>query len=765
MPMSTITPPPYKPPEPISSSSITPIPSADDSPGARHLRRLWRGPEADPAWARPCLWLLLGLTTVLYVWGLSASGWANAFYSAAAQAGSASWKAFFFGSSDAANSITVDKPPASLWPMALSVRAFGLSSWSILLPQALMGVATVAVLHATLKRHFGALAGLVGGAALALTPVAALMFRYNNPDALLTLLLVVAAWTALRAVEDGRTRWFVATGALVGLGFLTKQLQVLLVVPGFALAGLVAGRGSIWQRSRGLLVVGVSMLLGAGWWIAVVELVPATWRPYIGGSQDNSFLELTFGYNGLGRITGDEVGSVGGPMGSTGTGGTAEAFAPPGGVGGAGFGGTPPAGMGALGGQGAGGPGGAWGQTGWSRLFDGSLGGQVAWLIPAAVMFTAVGLWWLRRRPRTDMQRASIMVWSVWLLVTAAVFSFMGGIFHEYYTIALAPAIAALVGLGVAMLWERRDDWSAAAFAAAVTAVSGWWAVELLGRAEGWNTWLGPLVGFLAAVGTVGFAVIALLRRHGDAVPSGAFRALGSVAMVAALAGPTAWTLQTVSTPHSGSIVLAGPLGSQRGGPGGGMAGMAGMAPGAAPGGVQDGAADDGSGALPGGAGAPVPPNASFTPPQGFNPGTGQGPPSLTYGPGAQGGPGGAGGLLDAAEPSEEVRQLLVEGAEDFDWVAATVGANNAAGFQLATELPVMPIGGFNGSDPSPTLEEFKQMVADGRIHWFISTGGGFPGQSGGSGAGGDIDSWVSENFEQITVDGTAMYDLTSPTD
>jgi 4-amino-4-deoxy-L-arabinose transferase-like glycosyltransferase len=708
------------------------------------------------------LWALLGLTAVLYVWNLSASGWANAFYSAAAQAGSASWKAFFYGSSDAANSITVDKPPASLWPMALSVRLFGLSSWSILLPQALMGVASVGVLYAAVKRHFGAMAGMVAGVTLALTPVAALMFRFNNPDALLTLLLVVAAWTTLRAIEDGRLRWFVATGLLVGFGFLTKQLQVLLVVPGFALAGLVAGHGNLWARTRGLLVAGVSMLLGAGWWVAVVELVPESWRPYIGGSQENSFLELTFGYNGLGRITGDEVGSVGGAP----TGGGPAGALTPGGAGLAG-GGTP----------GGGGPGGGWGQTGWSRLFDGSLGGQIAWLIPAALVLAAVGLWWLRRQRRTDLQRASILVWTSWLLVTAAVFSFMGGIFHEYYTVALAPAIAALVGLGAAMIWQRRDTWSAAAVAAGVTALTGWWAVELLGRAEDWNPWLAPVVGVLAALGALGFAAVAVLRRRGETIPSAAFATLGGLALVAGLAGPTAWTLQTVATPHQGGIVLAGPLDGAMG-PGGGRLG-------GPPGGANAPAGADGQTGADGQA-APAPNgqtgsgqrpgNGQLTPPQGLAPGSGQLPPlpggagGTAQGPGGTaqgpgGGAGGPGGLLGATEPSEEVQQLLIDGAEDYEWVAATVGANNAAGFQLATELPVMPIGGFNGSDPSPTLEEFQQLVAEGKVHWFISTGGGFAGQRGGSAAGDDIDAWVTESFEQVSVDGTVMYDLTEPTD
>ncbi|MGZ4674509.1 MAG: ArnT family glycosyltransferase, partial [Ilumatobacteraceae bacterium] len=246
---------------------------------------LYDGTSPERArWERPALITLLGLTAVMFLWGLSASGWANSFYSAAAQAGSQSWKAWFFGSSDAANAITVDKPPASLWIMGLSVRMFGLNSWSILVPQALMGVATVGVVYASVRRRFSAAAALLAGAVMATTPVAALMFRFNNPDAMLTLLMALAAYATMRGIEDGRRRWIVLTGALVGFGFLTKQLQVLLVVPPLALAHLVAAPQRLRRRAADLLIGGAAMVGAAGWWLAIVELTPASMRPFIGGS-------------------------------------------------------------------------------------------------------------------------------------------------------------------------------------------------------------------------------------------------------------------------------------------------------------------------------------------------------------------------------------------------------------------------------------------------------------------------------------------------
>jgi 4-amino-4-deoxy-L-arabinose transferase-like glycosyltransferase len=669
------------------------------------VERAWRGRDDDPTWARPALLVLLVATFALYAWNLSASGWANSFYSSAAQAGSESWKAFFFGSSDAAGSITVDKPPLALWPMALSVRIFGLSSWSLLLPQALMGVATVGVLHATVRRWASAGAALLAGAVLALTPVAALMFRFNNPDALLTLLMVVAAYTALRGIEDGRTRWFVLTGVAIGLGFLTKQLQVLLVVPGFAVAYLLAGQASIPRRLRDLAVAGVAMVASAGWWILAVELWPASSRPYIGGSQENSILELTLGYNGLGRLTGDETGSVGG-------------------------GGGP-----------GGGGGGMWGQTGITRMFDGVIGGQIAWLLPAALVLLGVGLWVTRRAARSDMARASLVVWGAWLLVTGLTFSFMAGIFHEYYTVALAPAVGALVGIGAGLLWKRGDLLGRAVLSGVVV-LTAVWAAVLLGRASDWNPWLSPLVVAGGLVAALALVVTALPEQWTGGL--GLARWSGAAAILAVtvvLLGPAAWSLQTASTGQEGSIVTAGPaVSGSTGGPGGaGVPGGAGAFPG-------------GAGGFPGAQGQT---GQTFTPPTGA---TGQGG-FPGGGPGGAGG-GGMGGLLGGTEVSDDLAAVLTEDADAYTWIAATTGSQNASSYQLATEESVMPIGGFNGSDPSPTLEQFQAYVAAGDVHWYLESGLSGQGSMGGSDAAQEIATWVEQTFEAQTVDGVTLYDL-----
>ena len=649
-------------------------------------------------WERPVLGLLLVLAAALYLFGLDRSGYANSFYSAAAQAGSQSWKALFFGSSDAANSITVDKPPASLWPVALSVRIFGLSSWSILAPEALMGVASVWLLAATVKRQFGAAAGLLAGAVLALTPVAVLMFKFNNPDALLVLLMVAAVWAVLRAVADGRTRWLVLTGVLVGFGFLTKQLQVLVVVPALAGTYLVAGPPKLGRRVVQLLVGLAAVIVSAGWWIAVVSLWPASSRPYIGGSQDNSFISLTFGYNGLGRLTGNETGSVGG--------GRAGGGAP------------------------------SWGDTGIGRMFSSEFGGQIAWLLPAALALGVAGLVLRGRAPRTDGRRASYLVWGLWLVVTAAVFSFSQGIIHSYYSVALAPAIGALVGSGAVALWARRGSaWVTGVLALTVGGTAGW-AFVLLGRSPvfvPWLRWVVLVVGLLAAVALVAVSVL----------PRRLLVVVAAAALLAGLAGPTAYALQTTVTAHQGSLPSAGPTvpgGSGFGG-GGPRAGRGGLTQGTPPGALLGAGGQGAFGPAPGGAGGP-----------------GQAP----GGAGGRAG-GGMGGLLNGSTPNAELTAALHADASSYTWVAATIGSNSASGYQLATGDPVMPIGGFNGSDPSPTLVQFQQHVADREIHYYIA-GQGFGAGQNTSGTATQISTWVQQRFTATTVGGVTLYDLTAPT-
>jgi 4-amino-4-deoxy-L-arabinose transferase-like glycosyltransferase len=693
-------------------------PGRPSRPERGRVARLLTGKPEDPAWVRPALLTLLSITAVLYLWDLGASGWANSFYSAAVQAGTKSWKAFFFGSSDSSNFITVDKPPASLWVMEISARVLGLNSWSVLVPQALEGVASVGLLYATVRRWFSPAAALIAGSVLAVSPVAALMFRYNNPDALLTLLLIGSAYCTIRAIERSGTRWLVLAGALVGFGFITKMLQAFLVLPALGLAYLLASSAPLRRRILQLLYAAIALLVSAGWWVAAVQLTPAADRPYIGGSQDNSLLGLIFGYNGFGRLDGSESGSV--------TGGAISASN-------------------------------VWGPTGIGRLFNSSFGGQISWLMPAALILLVGTLWMTRSRPRTDRARAALVVFGGWLLVTGLVLSFAKGIIHPYYTIVLAPAVGALMGIGAVHMWRQRSLLVARALMGTTVAATAVWSYVLLDRTP---AWLSPLKLVVLTVGLVTaslFVVTPGLRGRSRFLIAGAAIAGACVS----IAGPLAYTINTVATPHSGAIPSAGPaLVSAVGGFGGAPGGFNAASPGGASRAAGAGFAGRGiagprsGGTASGGTGAsgspgPTPPGR----PSGGIPTGG----SAVQGTGRNAG-GGSSGFLNSSTPGSALVKLLEQDASKYTWVAATVGSDSASGYQLATDDAVMAIGGFNGTDPAPTLAQFEEYVSQHKIHWFILTSGPGSGSSGSDAS--QITSWVASHYSSQTLDGTTIYNL-----
>jgi 4-amino-4-deoxy-L-arabinose transferase-like glycosyltransferase len=694
-------------------------------------RRLVRGRPEDPAWVRPTSGLLLVVTAVTYLWNLGAAGWSNSFYAAAVQAGTQSWTAWLFGALDAPASITVDKPPASLWVMSLSGRIFGFSTWSMLVPEALMGVASVALVYALARRWSGPRTALAAAALLAFMPAAALMFKFNNPDAMLVLCMVAAAYTTVRAVDAAGRRagtwWLVAAGALVGLGFLTKQLQVALVVPGLALVYLVVAPTTLRRRIVDLVAAGVAIVVSAGWYVLLVQLWPASSRPYIGGSTDNSLLELALGYNGLGRILGGEGnGGGGGGRGGGAPGGLPAGGLPAGGLPG---GGAPPAGAGGPGGFGPGG--GFGGSPGPWRMLTSEFAGNASWLLPAGVVLLVAGLWFARTAPRTDRLRALLLLGGTWLLVHAVTFSAMSGTIHPYYTIAMAPGVAITAAAGAAILWREWGVFAARLVLAVTVVGTAAWSAVVLTQAE-WGSWLRWVVIVAGVLGAVGLLLPRLLARRATAV------VVTVLALVGTVGASTAYAAVTAATPHSGSIVSAGPN-TGMGGPGGGTGGSG----------------------RPGGAGrAPD-----------------------------------AGGQADRArgmggpESEQASPQLvaLLQGA-GTRWAAATTGAMNQAGLQLASGVPVMPIGGFIGSDPAPTLGEFQQYVATGQVRYFVVGGGpgggmggpgGAPGATGAPGAGGapgggaggpmsrgtsgEITTWVTSHFTKIEVGGRTVYDLGRP--
>jgi 4-amino-4-deoxy-L-arabinose transferase-like glycosyltransferase len=681
-----------------------------------------RHQDPGPAWHRPALLALLAATALLYLWDLSASGNANSFYAAAVQAGSKSWKAWFFGSLDSSNFITVDKPPGALWIMGLSARLFGYNSWSLLVPQALEGIAAVGLLAAAFRRVAGPAAGLIGGAALALTPAAVLIFRFDNPDALLVLLLVAAAYCVTRALEAGRTRWLVLAGTALGFAFLTKSGQALLPVPALGLAYLVAAPVPVRRRIGQLLLAGLAMVIAAGWWIAAVLLTPAADRPYTGGSTDNNPLQLAFGYNGLDRL-----------LGGSGNGGSSN--------GGSGNGG---------GGRGTGGGTSFGGATGLERLFRGEFGLEISWLLPAALLLLAGGIWLTWRGRRQDPVRAALIVWGGWLLVTAVTFSYMKGTIHPYYTVALAPAIAALAGIGGAALWQRRGDHGRTAWAvlALVVAVTAAWDIALLRSQSSFHPPVTVVVMAVSVLALAGLVVAASRTRAGRRAA-----AVAGITTILAIAVPVAsWGVATAATAHSGSIPTAVVTGNSTG-IGGGFGG------GGVPGGAQAGGTRTG-GTRPGRtqAGGTRPGGAT----SGGKAGTEGRPggPALRSRTGAAGdfGGGGAGGGAGGGQVSAAFRKALEK--TTTRWAAATDGSQSAATLELAAGgKAVMAIGGFTGTDPAPTLAQFKAYVAAGDIAYYIASGqGGGPG--GGSGAASHITSWVEAHYKATTIGGETVYVL-----
>ena len=683
----------------------------------------------------------MAATAVLYLYDLGASGWANSFYAAAVQAGTKSWKAMFFGSSDSSNFITVDKPPVFLWPMEISARIFGLNSWSMLVPQALEGVATVGLVYLSVRRWFSAQAALLGGAVVALTPVAALMFRYNNPDALLALLLTAATYATIRGLEKAQTKWLVLAGALVGFGFITKMMQAFLILPVLAVVYLFAAPTGWWRRVWQTLVMGVSVLVAGGWWVAVVALTPAADRPYVGGSQNNSILNLIFGYNGFGRLSGNESGSVGG-----------------GNVGGA-----------------------MWGPTGWTRLFNPQFGNMMSWLLPGALVMGAVLLGITIRARRTDRERAALLLWGGSLVCIGLTISMAQGIIHPYYTVALAPPLGALVGIATFGLWQRRETWVGRIGLAAGLAATVWWSYTLLGKTSDWFPSLRPFVAVVGILGVVAILALPLLR----AVPKLAVALVAVLGLGAALAAPLFSTVATATTPHQGAIPSVTPTPAGGGGfPGGGASPVAGASRAVAsgvPSPVAGAGGFPGRGAFPGGRRLCFPGRRHRHGhrhrhrrrlPWGRRSRWRRGLPGRRL-PAClrrrrQLGGAGGGGFLNSSTSNPELTAKLQADASRYTWVAATVNSNNAAGYQLASGDPIMAIGGFNGTDPAPSLAQFERYVSEGKIHYFIASGaggaGGF-GAFGGGGSGDDaqqITSWVESHFSSQDVGGVTIYDLSS---
>jgi len=591
-------------------------------------------------WTLPAL---LVLTGALYLFGALHNGMANSYYAAAVQAASQDWTVWLFGSLDAANYLSFNKPPLATMVMGLSARLFGFSSFSMLLPSVLAGVGSVWLVYAAVKRQFGFMSAAIAGAVLALTPVAALMFGFNNPDAILTLMLTASGYAFLRSLEGKRPLlWLGLAGLFTGLAFNTKMLQGLMVLPAMVLVYLVFAKPPIVTRFLHVMFAGVITTMSTLWWSVLVWLTPAGSRPWVGSTNDNNIWSLIFGYNGLGRLLGGR-GMGGGPGGGHGPGGT-------------GFG----------------------GQTGIFRIFNNDFGPNIAWLLVLALAGGGLLLWILRKTPRTNRGRAAVIFWMLWLLIHVVIFSMTSGVIHPYYVVVMAPAVAALAGISLPFLWGayvRRKPY--AWLLPVLVGVTAATTVIILGYA-GTMTWLMWIVGLLGLAGMIGLFVNLYAPR----------RWLQNSAIVATLAActlaPMVYTLATVNVAHTGSIPTAGPISTAM-----------------------------------------------------------------------------RGSNNETSQADSQLAQYLLEHQHGATWLVAVASANESAAIQLTSGQPVMAVGGFNGSDTPLTLEQFKQLVKDGKVRYYAISSHG----RGGGGPGGgnnEITTWVKQTGTVVNYGGSdvTLYEL-----
>ncbi|MEV2250530.1 glycosyltransferase family 39 protein [Streptomyces sp. NPDC050147] len=654
-----------------------------------HRRWFWRSPPDQPPWARPALLGVAALAAVLYGWNLAGSSYAP-YYSVAARSMSESWHAFFFTAFDPAATITMDKVGGFLWPQALAARLFGFHAWSLTLPQVLEGVVSVLVLYRVVRRWQGPVAGLAAAGLLTMTPVAASMFGHAILDASLTMCLVLAADQYQKAVMTGRLGPLLLSGMWVGLGFQAKMMQAWVVVPALALGYLIAAPHPLRKRLGQLLAAGGVLFAVSLSWVALMTFTPESSRPYADGTTNNSAFAMVFGYNGLDRL---HDGLIDGSFKGT-------------------FQGAPPS-QSQAGAQ-AGDPQAMPGTEGWGKLFGPRFAAQIGWLYPLALLSLVLGLIRHRRAPRTDQRRAGYLMWGGWLLTSAVLLSAMG-VPHTAYVTLLAPALAALAAVGIVALWRIHRTAlgppQTLVLPAAIV-VQEAWTLHVAAEYPDFVPWLTPVI-LAASVAACAGLVYAVLPAPPDARLSRRIGVAGLVAgCIAMFAAPTAWSLSVLDSTYAGSSfdAYAGP-----------------------PYRPEDGKAGKNSGGPTVSAGG-----------QGAS-----GQPRRSSGP--SGGP--SGGDI-AAGLSKEQKALLAYVQKHDRGAEYTFSTDNwqaAAPYIYARALPVLPLGGFTGGANSATLDEYRKLVADGKLRFaLLSSGGGKSGASQAGSSVGQINDWVRSTCTKV---------------
>src|SRR5947209_4618296 len=616
---------------------------------------------------------ILLISIVMNFYQLGKNGFGS-YYPAAVLSMMDNWHNFFFAAYDPGGFVSIDKPPVGFWLEVASAKLFGFNSVSILLPQALAGVLSVLLLYYLVRRHFGVVAGLLAALALALSPISVVTNRNITIDSTLALVLLLGAWAVLRAAETGRLRWLLLSAAIVGIGFNIKMLEAYLVVPAFGLLYLLAAPKSLWKRVGHLALAGIVLLTVSFSWALAVDLTPASQRPYVGSTQDNSELSLALGYNGIQRLLGSFGGFGGGSRANRFPNGTPPNFGNGGSTnaGGIRAGQQPPSG-------GSGGAGGLFdiGTAGPLRLFTQPLAGQIAWLLPFALL-GAVALAWQRRpRLQSDRKQQSLLLWGMWLL-TMGIFFSVASFFHQYYMTVMAPAIAALFGIGVVTMWQdyRRGGWRGWLLPIALVATVAE-QVYILSQYPTWGQRLIPPLVVLGGI-AVGALLIARIapRLHLTAPGRRVLVPALTAGVLVLMLAPTVWAAIPILTSTQGDTLVAGPTQT-----------------------------------------------TSF------------------------GGNVGGGQSANASSDAALIRYL-----EDHQgtakYLVAVLSSKGADAIILATNKPVMTLGGFSGSDPILTTSQLAALVESGQVKYFLLNG------SGGFGAGGSGQSalitWIQQHSKVV---------------
>ncbi len=675
--------------------------------------------EAAPPtlWGRLTLGAILLLSIFMEFFQLGQNGYGNLYYAAGVRSMADSLHNFFFVSFDPGGFVTIDKPPLGFWLQTLSTKVFGFTPFAIFLPQAICGVLAVLLLYALVRRHFGVTAGLLAALVLAVSPVSVVTDRNNTIDGTLALVLLLSAWAIIHAAETGKLRWLLLSALFVGIGFNVKMSEAYLVVPALGLTYLLCAPRSVWTRIWHLLLALLVMLLISLSWAAVVDLTPVAQRPYVGSTQNNSELSLAFGYNGLNRLHLGGIGNGGRYAGANGTTRAAGQPSQNGGTGsiqnasneleqalGNGFR------------SGAGGP---------LSLLGSSMGGQIGWLLPFALLAILALVWQRRLRLQRDRQQLALVLWGFWL-VTMAIFFTVDGSFHQYYLTEMAPGLSAMVGIGLVVMWKdyRAEGWRGwlLPIALLLTAAAQ---IYILMNYPSWSRWMSPLIGILAVLAVVALVIFRIRPRLSLSTSALRIATVAvSVGLLALLIAPTIWAGYSVLHNVESSDPTAGPTST---------------------GGFGGNAYGGGNGTNRGGQGNEFARNGDSTTRN------------------ANAFASAFGGGSSKANPALVSYLESHQGSDKF--LVATTNASTAEPIILSTNKPVMAMGGFSGSDPILTTSSLQTLIQNGTVRFFLINSArttqdsadrlpeGFRGGYGGFGGYGQssaLSSWVSSHCSAV---------------